>query len=116
MEQLALTRGQYEKLYEELNEAHDDLPGNQPELRQAARDRRDQVCEILDGFDKQDLLQNADAFKALEGKVDAANKQVRSLQEDIAKITDCVETATKIAGALDEACSAASKLFVGGLT
>ena len=110
-EQLKLTRAQYQQLYDELNAAHDNLPGNQPKVRQEARDRRDDVCELLDGFDQQDLLQNTTAFKALKGQVDKTNEQVQVLQSDVAKITGCVATATKIAGVLDQACSAASKLF-----
>lgn len=110
-EQLKLTRAQYQKLYDELNSAHDNLPGNQPKVRQEARDRRDDVSELLDGFDQQDLIQNTAAFRALKEQVEKANEQVKVLQADVAKITDCVATATKIAGVLDQACSAASKLF-----
>lgn len=110
-EQLRLTRAQYQKLYDELNAAHDNLPGNQPKLREEARDRRDEICELLDGFDQDDLLQNTSAFVALKGQVENANQQVRVLQSDIAKISNCVATGEKIAAVFDQACSAASKLF-----
>ncbi len=111
VEQLAMTRIGYQNLYEELNDAHDDLPGNRPDLRQAARDRRDDVSDILADLDQQDLTTNTAAFAALKCKVDAANEQVRTLQANINKITDCVAIATQIAGVLDKACTAADKLF-----
>ena len=110
-EQLRLTRAQYQKLYDELNAAHDNLPGNQPKVRQEARDRRHDVCELLDGFDQQDLMQNTAAFRTLKGQVDKTNEQVEVLQSEIAKITGCVATATNVADVLDLACSAATKLF-----
>ncbi len=112
VEQLVTTRSEYQNLYDELNDAHDDLPGNRPDLRQAARDRRDAVSDILADLDQQDLTTNTAALAALKCKVDAANEQVRTLQADIAKVAACVATATQIADALNMACTAADKLFV----
>ena len=108
---IQLTRDGYQKLWDQLSQAHSTLPGSETVLRQQLRDKMDAVQDALDAFDRADIHTNTAAFEALKTKLTDVNTQLSTLKADIEKIADKVGVAAKVVAAINQAIAVEAKLL-----
>lgn len=70
------------------------------------------IDSIQDDMDRDEIISNNSAYKALVDRVDTVCKKLDSIKKQIDDMIHKVETATKIIGYIDKAVGLAAKYFI----
>ncbi len=102
-------RDQYQELHDQISHARETC--TDPTQRTLLRQRAEDVQDVLTALDRSALEAQTADFEAVGKQVAAVNVDLQALKAEIDTIVQDVAVATKVAGAIDSALTAAAKLF-----
>jgi hypothetical protein len=93
----------YEDVYDALSKAYWDA--TDVDSKDRIHGAMEAIAEIITAYDEEDLANNTTLFLQLKPKINATNAALKSIKDDIAKITRNINTVTEVTAAVSKVLS-----------
>ncbi len=90
----------YEDVYDALSKAYWDA--TDIDSKDRIHGTMEAIADIITAYDEQDLANNTALFLQLQPKIKAVNASLKSIKDDIVKITKNINTATTVIAAVSK--------------